>query len=126
MVRLPSSVYRLPALVLLLAASDEFQATREAFVESINEVRAASGVHAVRLSAPLTSVAQARAKEIAAGGRGPQAAAEEDSRRLAKAGYETRIVSEVEAQADGDVDEVIAAWREDKGGRGKGDHDSRW
>ncbi len=116
MFRLPSAACRLPAIVLILASPDEFQATREAFVERINEVRAASGVQALKLSPALTSLAQARAREIAAGGRGPEAAAEEDSRRLSKAGYETRIVSEVEAQADGSVEEVVAAWREERGG----------
>jgi uncharacterized protein YkwD len=117
MPRFTPHALRLPALVLLLgAAPDDFQPTREAFVERINEVRTASGVHTLKLSAPLISLAQARARDIAAGGRGLEAAAEEDSRRLAKAGYETRIVSEVEAQADGSVEEVVAAWREESGG----------
>ena len=117
MARLPSSVSRLPALVfgaVLLASPDEYQATREAFVERINAVRSAAGIEPLRLSPTLSSVAQGRAEEIAAGG--PVAAAtQEDSRRLAKAGWEARVVAEVEARADGGVEDVVAMWREGKG-----------
>jgi uncharacterized protein YkwD len=36
-------------------------------------------------------------------------------RRAAKAGYEARLISEVEALADGDVETVVAAWQEEGG-----------
>ena len=36
-------------------------------------------------------------------------------RRAAKAGYEARLISEVEAQADGDVETVVAGWQEEGG-----------
>jgi uncharacterized protein YkwD len=105
----------LAALVSVAAAApDEHQDTREALVERINAVRLAAGVKALRLSAPLTAVAQARADEVSAGRRG-KPAAEEDLRRVAKAGYEARFISEVEAQADGDVETVIATWQEEGG-----------
>jgi uncharacterized protein YkwD len=116
--RLPSAVYPLPALLLgaiVAVAPDEHQDTREALVERINAVRMAAGVKPVKLSAPLSAVAQARADEVSAGRGGKQPAAEEDMRRAAKAGYDARFISEVEAQADGDVETVVAAWQEEGG-----------
>ena len=99
------------AFCLLGAVADDYQATREAFLEHINAARSAAGARPLRLSAVLSSVAQARADEIAAGRdiRGP--AGEEDSRRAGKLGYEPRIISEVTAEADGDVASVVAMWR---------------
>jgi uncharacterized protein YkwD len=97
------------------AAPDEYQDTREALVEQINAVRLAAGVKPVKLSAKLSGVAQARAEEVSAGRAGDEAATQEDLRRAAKAGYEARLLSEVEAQADGDVETVLAAWREEGG-----------
>ena len=69
----------------------------------------------MKLSAPLSAVAQARADEDSAGRAGRKTATEEDMRRATKAGYEARFISEVEAQADGDVESVVAAWREEGG-----------
>ncbi len=104
-------------LLLVLSAEppDEYQDTREALVERINAVRHVAGVGPVRLSAPLTAVAQARADEVSAGGAGKEPPTEEDLRRAAKAGYEARLLSEVEAQADGDVETIVAGWREEGG-----------
>ena len=98
----------------ILASSDEYQATREAFVEQTNAVRAAAGVKPIRLSPALSSVAQGRADEIAAG-RDLHAAAQEDSRRATEAGYEPRLVSEIAATADGDVAAVLSEWRREDG-----------
>jgi uncharacterized protein YkwD len=98
----------------ILAAPDEYQATREAFVEQINTVRARAGVRPIRLSRPLSSVAQRRADETAAG-RDVRAAAQEDSRRAAKAGYEPRFISEIQARADGDIETVVSEWRREDG-----------
>jgi len=96
------------------ASADEYRATREAFVERINAVRNAAGIKPLRLSPALSAVAQGRAEEIAAG-REIAAPTEEDSRRLAKTGWETRIVAEVEARADGGVEDVVEMWRAGKG-----------
>ncbi len=118
MSRLSPRVSRLPALLLVFsaAAADQYQDTREALVERINMVRAAAGVKPVKLSALLSSVAQARANEDSAGRAGKEhGAAQEDMHRAAKAGYEARFISEVEAQADGDVEAVVAAWQEEGG-----------
>ena len=97
----------LPVLLLVFfaaAAPDEHQDTREALVERINAVRRAAGVRPLKLSAPLTAVAQARADEVAAGRGSKQPATEEDLRRAGKAGYDARLISEVEALADGNVE----------------------
>jgi uncharacterized protein YkwD len=115
--RRPSFVFLFPVLLLVFsaAAPDEHQDTREALVEQVNAVRLAAGVKPVRLSVPLTAVAQARADEVSAGRGSSQPAAQEDLRRVAKAGYEARFISEVQAQADGDVETVIATWQEEGG-----------
>jgi uncharacterized protein YkwD len=114
--RFPFPVSRFPALLLgaVLAAPDDYQSTREIFVEQINAIRAAGRVQPLRLSRPLCSVAQGRADEIAAGHE-LHAAAPEDSRRASEAGYEPRLVSEIVASADGDVGAVLAEWREKDG-----------
>jgi uncharacterized protein YkwD len=97
------------------AAPDEHQDTREALVEQINRARLSAGVTPLKLSAPLSAVAQARADEASAGRAGEETAPEEDMRRASKAGYAARFISEVEAQADGDVETVVAGWREEGG-----------
>lgn len=114
--RLTPYALRLTALCLthvaLVPPSDEYQDTREALVERIDAVRLAAGLKAVRLSATLSAVAQKRAEEISAGRSGKDAA-QEDMRRAANAGYTARFISEVEAQADGDVESVVNAWQEE-------------
>jgi uncharacterized protein YkwD len=85
----------------------------------INAVRKTQSAAPLRLSRPLCRVAQARADEIAAGREKEGPPAEEDTRRAAKEGYEARVISEVAAQADGDVEAVVAAWREEQGPAGK-------
>jgi uncharacterized protein YkwD len=96
------------------APQDEYQATREAFVERVNAVRTAAGVKPLRLSTALSTVAQGRADEIAAG-RDIAAPMEEDSRQLTKAGWEPRVVAEVNARADGGVEDVVEMWKAGQG-----------
>lgn len=98
----------------LAAAPDDYQSTREVLVEQVNVARKAAGVSPLRLSAALSSVAQERAAEIA-DGKSIGVPAEEDASRLKMAGYESRLVSEVEARTDGDVESVVAAWRAARG-----------
>ncbi len=117
MVRLPSPLLRLPAflLVVLVAAGDDYEATREEFVARMNAIRREAGVKALKLSAPLTVIAQGRVAEIAEGHGATGSPAKEDMGRARKAGYEARLISEVMAQADGDVETVVSAWREQEG-----------
>lgn len=99
----------------LASPEDPFEDTRREFVERINAVRKTAGVPPLRLSGPLSSVAQKRAGEIAAGGDMQGSAAREDAHRATEAGYEPRVVSEVAARADGDVASVVSGWRESEG-----------
>lgn len=99
----------------LASPDDPFEDTRREFVERINAVRKTAGVAVLRLSGPLSSVAQKRAGEIAAGGEMQGSAAREDARRATEAGYEPRVVSEIAARADGDVASVVSGWRESEG-----------
>lgn len=96
--------------LLLAAGDDPLDDTRRAFVEQINAIRAAARVAPLRLSASLCRVAQRRAEEMAAD-RDVETAAQEDSLRATEAGYEPRIVSEVAARADGDIESVVSEWR---------------
>jgi uncharacterized protein YkwD len=96
----------------LASPNDPFEDTRREFVERINAVRKTAGVAPLRLSGPLSSVAQKRAGEIAAGGDIQGSAAREDARRATEAGFEPRVVSEIAARADGDVASVVSGWRE--------------
>ena len=116
MFRFPSSVFRLPAILLAVLASspDDYQPTREAFVDEINAVRAGAGVKPLRLSRSLSTIAQRRADEIASG-RDERAPAQEDSQRATEAGYEPRLVSEISARADGDIEAVVSQWRREDG-----------
>jgi uncharacterized protein YkwD len=99
----------------LASPDDPFEDTRREFVERINAVRKTAGVAPLRLSGPLSSVAQKRAGEIAAGGDMLGSAAREDARRATEAGYEPRVVSEIAARADGDVASVVSGWKESAG-----------
>lgn len=111
---LPAFLF-VPLLVLPPAAAlDDYQATREALVEQINLLRKSAGVSALRLSAQLTTLAQERAAEIARGKK-TSPLADDDAKRLTAAGYESRLVSEIEARTDGDVESVVAAWQDAKG-----------
>jgi len=100
---------------VLAAAPDEYQATRETFLEQINAVRAKAAVRALRLSTVLSAAAQGLAEEAAAGHDAGGSPAEEGARLAGKSGYEARIISEVTAEADGDVASVIAAWKDGGG-----------
>ena len=94
----------------LSAAPDDYQATREALLDQINALRKSAGIPPLRLSVPLATLAQERAGEISRG-KPTGVAAEDDARRLTDAGYESRLVSEVEAHSEGDVESVVASWR---------------
>src|SRR5260221_14415659 len=95
----------------LVSPDDPFEDTRREFVERINAVRKTAGVAPLRLSGPLSAVAQKRAGEIAVGGDGQGSAAREDALRAMQAGYEPRVVSELAARADGAVAPAVAACR---------------
>lgn len=104
------------ALAFSLASPDDpLEDTRLELVERINAIRRSAGVAPLRLSASLTSVAQKRADEMAAGDDKEVSAAREDARRATEAGYEPRLVSEITARADGDIPSVVSAWREAEG-----------
>jgi uncharacterized protein YkwD len=117
---LPTSIVRstpcLSVIVLgaaLAAAPDEYRATREAFLEQINAVRAAAAVRPLRLSIDLSDTAQALAEEAATSGPGAHGSSPAEAARLAaQSGYETRIIGEVVAEADGDIASVVAGWRQ--------------
>ena len=110
---LPTAFYLLaPAYCLLGATSDDYQATREAFLEQINSVRAAAKVAPLRLSPVLSDAAQGLAEQEAAGHDIGGSSTAEGARHAGKAGYETRRISEVMAEADGDVAGVVAGWKD--------------
>jgi uncharacterized protein YkwD len=104
------SAFCLLAPAFCLLTPDTYQATREAFLVQINAVRAAASVQALRLSSVLSDAAEVLALEEAAGHGG--SSIEEAARRAAKLGYETRLIAEVTAEADGDVASVVAGWRD--------------
>ena len=98
---------------LVTSSTDDYQATREAFLEAVNAARAAAGARPLKLSPVLNEVAQGRAAEIAAGGELAGAPpGEEDSRRATKLGHEPRVLSEVTASAEGDVASVVSEWKQ--------------
>jgi uncharacterized protein YkwD len=101
----------LSATALVAGPPDDYQATREALVEQINLTRKAAEIPPLRLSTELSAAAQARALEIAAGRK--TTAGADDSVGLTKPIW--RVISEIEARADGDVEAVVAAWREAEG-----------
>jgi uncharacterized protein YkwD len=107
------SAFCLLAPAFCLLTPDTYQATRQAFLDQVNAVRAAASVQALRLSPVLSEAAQVLALEQAAGHGG--SSIEEAARRVAKLGYETRLIAQVTAEADGDVASVVAGWR-DSGG----------
>jgi len=89
---------------------DDFEATREAFLDQVNAVRAAAKAKPLKLLPVLNDVAQGRADALAAGREAPGVPAEEAARRSKAQGYESRLLSEVIAQADGDVASVVEGW----------------
>jgi len=97
------------ALVAPASSPDNFDALRHAFLERINVARNQTKLRALHLSDKLSGVAQRRAQEFAAGGPEPGAsAAEGDGRAAATQGYDSRYLSEVLVQADGNVDMVFS------------------
>jgi uncharacterized protein YkwD len=89
--------------------NDNFDTLRQLFLERINAARSETKLSALRLSDKLSAVAQRRAQEFASGGPEPGAStAEGDGRAAVAQGYESRYLSEVLLQADGDVDMVFS------------------
>jgi uncharacterized protein YkwD len=100
----------LSAFCLLGAPADDYQPTREAFLERINAARAAAGVHGLSLSETLSIVAQERAAQLA-GVRGSLTPSpDEASRRAQLKGYEPRVLSEILTEADGNPATVVSHW----------------
>lgn len=94
--------------------ADDFDALREAFLEKVNAERAREGVGPLRLFPLLSRVAQQRAEEFARRG-GPELPAPGGGalvRRVRETGYDPKLVAEVITRADGNVEEVVSAWRE--------------
>ena len=97
------------ALAQLATPPDKFDAIREAFLAKINATRRESALAPLRLSVTLSRLAQRRADEIAAGAAAPEeVAAGNDGDSAAKAGYESKVLSEVVVQAEGDIPMVYA------------------
>src|SRR4029453_3845127 len=99
-------------LVPPLAAADDFDALRREFLDAINAERARDGVVPLRLSRPLSGVAQDLAEDLAR--RGSRAFGEisesEVMSRAEKAGYPVKTLTEVFTQVDGSVGEVVESW----------------
>jgi uncharacterized protein YkwD len=100
---------------LVAPSPDDYQATRELFLEEINAVRLAAHLRPLRLSPLLSSIAQKRAEEDASGDEPAAPPAQRDAASARAAGLEARVISEVSARADGDVAAVVAAWRDGGG-----------
>jgi len=97
-------------LSLVTPPSDEYQPTRQAFLERINAARAAAGLHGLSLSETLSIVAQERAVQLAAGKGSLKPSPDEASRRAHLKGYESWVLSEIVAEADGDPATVVSNW----------------
>ena len=69
----------------------------------------------MKLSAPLTAVAQARADEVSAGRGGQQPATEEDMRRAAKVDTKRASSRKWRRWRTAIVETVVAAWQEEGG-----------
>jgi uncharacterized protein YkwD len=101
-------------------AADNFDALRVAFLERINAARREAPRPMLRLSETLSRVAQSRAEAFVAGGEEPgSSTAEADGQVAAERGYESRFLTEVLIEADGDVEMVVS----DAAAPGGGLHD---
>ena len=93
------------------AAADEFDALRQDFLDAINAERTKDGVVPLKLSRPLSRLAQELAEEL--GRRGEPVLGEVSDEMIARAqqaGYPVKSLTEVFTQVDGTVSEVIASW----------------
>jgi len=99
---------------LRAAPPDDFDLLREVFLEKVNAERSRKGATPLKLSPPLSGVAQQRAEEIARRGERelPAPGGGALVQRVKEAGYAPKLVAEVITHADGSVDEVTATWRE--------------
>jgi uncharacterized protein YkwD len=88
---------------------DNFDSIREAFLAKINATRKGLALPPLRLSATLSRLAQRRAEEIEAGAAAPdEPAAVSHAAAAAKAGYDSKFLSEVVVQAEGDIPMIYA------------------
>jgi uncharacterized protein YkwD len=96
--------------LVTVAPPDEYQPTRQAFLERINAARAAAGLRGLSLSETLSTVAQERAAQVAGTKGSLKASPDEASRRATLKGYESWLLSEIVAEADGDPATVVSHW----------------
>jgi uncharacterized protein YkwD len=95
-----------------VAAADEFDALRADFLAGVNRERVREGVVPLRLSQPLSRLAQELAEELARRGErdfGVISEAEVLS-RAEKAGYPVKTLTEIFTHVDGSIPEVIDSW----------------
>ncbi|HEV8609762.1 MAG TPA: CAP domain-containing protein [Thermoanaerobaculia bacterium] len=94
------------------AAADDFDALREDFLAAINAERARDGVVALRLSQPLSRLAQELAEELARRGERDFGEISEGEMvsRAQKAGYSVKSLTEIFTNVDGSIPEVMASW----------------
>ncbi|MEA2695598.1 MAG: hypothetical protein QOJ16_4985 [Acidobacteriota bacterium] len=99
------------------AVSDPSRA-REGLLTAINAERAQGGAAPLRLSAPLSAVAQDRAEELARAGslEGERGNEERLDREMKRAGYQAQRWVESEIASDSSLAEVAAYWRRRSGG----------
>jgi uncharacterized protein YkwD len=95
------------------AGAADPSATRRAFLAALNQERSRAGVPPLRLSAPLSSVAQIRAEEIARQGdlregRGSESRVEKE---MTRAGYRAQRWIESEIASDDPLPEVVDYWQ---------------
>jgi len=86
------------------------ESVRKNLLSQINTERSSHGRSALRHVPALTSVAQARAEEIASEGSENGASEKEIVERLKEAGYRPRVASEVVLESEGEADP--GSWRD--------------
>jgi len=92
-------------------------AVRNGLLAAINAERSRAGVEPLRLSAPLSAVAQARAEELARQGNLDEARGSRERlhEEMQRAGYQAQrwVVSEI--ASDSSLSEVVSFWRRQSG-----------
>jgi uncharacterized protein YkwD len=92
-------------------------AVRSALLAEINRDRERAGVPPLRLAAPLSKVAQARAEELARQGdlRSARGAEERTEQAMVRAGYRAERWIESEVASSASIEEVVRYWRRQSG-----------
>jgi uncharacterized protein YkwD len=95
-----------------VAAADDFDALRADFLAAVNRERARDGVVSLRLSQPLSRLAQELAEELARRGERDLGDIPEGEvvARAQKAGYPVKSLTEIFTHVDGSIPEVMASW----------------